>query len=98
MVRPGRGQDGPALLPRAVISRQPGGGVLMASWLAAAGAVRLAGCGRRRPGQWGGVVVTDLIDALGELPAVGGAAVAVVVDGVVELRPPVAQPAELLQV
>jgi hypothetical protein len=25
MVRPGRGQDGPALLPRAVISRQPGG-------------------------------------------------------------------------
>ena len=40
---------------------------------------------RRRAGQWAGVVVADLVDALGELPAVRGALVAVVVDGVVQV-------------
>jgi hypothetical protein len=40
---------------------------------------------RRHPRQWCGVAVPDLVDALGELPAVTDALVAVVVDGVVQL-------------
>lgn len=43
------------------------------------------GCARRRPCQWRGVAVPDLVDALGELPAVTGTLVAVVVDGVIQL-------------
>ena len=39
----------------------------------------------RRAGQRSGVEVSDLVDALGELPAVAGALVAVVVDGVVQV-------------
>jgi len=47
--------------------------------------VRESGCARRHPRQWCGVAVPDLVDALGELPAVTDALVAVVVDGVVQL-------------
>jgi len=47
--------------------------------------VREPGCARRHPRQWCGVAVPDLVDALGELPAVSGALVTVVVDGVVQL-------------
>jgi hypothetical protein len=42
--------------------------------------------------------VLDLVDALGELPAVRGALVAVVVDGVVEVRAAVTQAPELCDV
>jgi Bacterial regulatory helix-turn-helix protein, lysR family len=49
-----------------------------------------SGAGRRAR-QRGGVEVPDLVDPLGELPAVRGALVAVVVDGVVQLRAAVAQ-------
>src|SRR5260370_34184117 len=53
------------------------------------------GCVGRRARQRGGVEVSDLVDALGELPAVGGALVAVVVDGVVQVRVAVAEAYEL---
>ena len=43
-------------------------------------------CGAASPPAVG-VPVSDLVDALGELPAVGGALVAVVVDGVVQALP-----------
>src|SRR5438034_5625050 len=56
-----------------------------------------SGAGRRAR-QRGGVEVPDLVDALGELPAVRGALVAVVVDGVVQLRAAVAQVDQLADV
>jgi len=40
----------------------------------------------RRAGKRGGVEIRDLEDALGELPAVDRALVAVVADGVIQLR------------
>src|SRR6185437_7747438 len=54
-----------------------------------------SGCG---PGERGGVEVSDLVDALGELPAVAGAPVAVVVDGVVKALVSVAGSHEFLEI
>ena len=59
--------------------------------------------GHRVPGdeadpRVGGVEVSDLVDAPGELPAVAGALVAVVVDGIVQLRPAIAEAPELADV
>src|SRR5258708_28083286 len=53
---------------------------------------------RRRACQRAGVEVADLVDALGELPAVRGALVTVVVDGVVRVRATVPPVDELTQV
>src|SRR6266702_4578180 len=52
----------------------------------------------RRARQRAGVEVSDLVDPLGELPAVRGALVAVVVDGVVQPLAAVAGAGELLYV
>src|SRR5438034_4606793 len=56
-----------------------------------------SGAGRRAR-QRSGVEVPDLVDALGELPAVAGALVAVVVDGVVQVRAAVTQADDLVEV
>src|SRR4051812_47235794 len=56
------------------------------------GCLRCVGCRAR---QRSGVEISDLVDALGELPAVRGALVAVVVHGVVQLRPALAHVPEL---
>ena len=58
----------------------------------------LPGVAGRRACQRSGVEVPDLIDPLGELPAVAGALVAVVVDGVVQPLTAVAGAGELLDV
>src|SRR6266702_5834859 len=52
----------------------------------------------RRARQRAGVQVSDLVDALGELPAVRGEPVAVVVHGVIQLQPAVAEAPELADV
>src|SRR6266571_7402486 len=56
------------------------------------------GCAGRRARQPTVVEVPDLIGAFGELPAIRGALVAVVVDGVVRLRAAAAEANELLDV
>jgi hypothetical protein len=59
------------------------------------GLAGVPGGARRRARQRTGVEVSDLVDALGELPAVRGALVAVVVHGVVQVRVAVAPVNEL---
>src|SRR4051812_34978738 len=78
------------VLPRMmaiVVMVPPGGGVGRSS------VVRT-----RRAGERSGVEIPDLVDALAELPSVRRALVAVVVDRVVQVRAPVAQPDELADV
>src|SRR6266568_1451360 len=62
------------------------------------GAVTWLRVSGRRACQRSGVEVPDLVDALGELPPVAGALVAVVVDGVVQPLTAVAGAGELLDV
>src|SRR5215470_2881669 len=73
-------------------------GVMVFSYRCASGSARTPHWVGRRARQRGGVEVPDLVDALGEPPAVAGAPVAVVVDGVVQVRAAVAQADDLLEV
>src|ERR1700761_4620850 len=66
------------------MTERPGPVPLALAWSAG------ARCLGRRARQRSGVEVPDLIDALGELPAVAGALVAVVVDGVIQVAVAVA--------
>ena len=66
--------------------------------VAGAGSVRGGSVVDRCATQRCGVDVPDLVDALGELPAVGGAPVAIVVDRVVQMGSAVAEPDQLADV
>src|SRR5215471_1491170 len=77
---PGAGESG-----EAVVTAFSAAGLVSAG-----GSAGVPRCVGRRARQRGGVEVYDLVDALGELPAVWGALVAVVVHGVIQVRAAVA--------